>query len=74
MEHWDDDGDKNDPDSYAYDDYGYRSSTLCSPVRTAQNCSDLSIHWILSALFNSDQDLIRSEQILSRNHNTSYQE
>ena len=23
MEHWDDNGDKNDPDSYAYNDYGY---------------------------------------------------
>ena len=47
-------------------------STLQSPVRSDQNCSELlriqpilSINYILSGLFNSDQ-------ILSTNHNTSY--
>ena len=41
MEHWD--GDKNDPNSYAYDNYGYRRYVSTFDINTVADCQQLLV-------------------------------
>ena len=43
MDTWDDVGDKNDPGSYVYDDYGYQRYVFNFDINTVADCQQLLV-------------------------------